>query len=172
MSAPNRSRWRTNPWVLDAGEQTEVEIDYVTAESGGRTLGETYDYTLGLRTGYGAVPNDVHGRYDTLYSRGRFADEFTVHEPIDSRPTYTAEWPAASDPLIVSLEPTRPDASVVPGLWGLIEATAAETVPVKPPGAKGSTIAQVVFSLVYIADIGEFGSREAVREALEHPGLH
>lgn len=166
--------WQTNPWLLDAGEDTETEIDFVTAESGGRTLGETYDYVLGLRTGHGTVPTDIHGRYNALYSRGRFAGEFTVHDPIDSRPKYTPEWPDASDPLIVSLEPTRPETSVVPGIWGLIESVEAETVPIKPPGEDGANIAQIAFALVYIADIDEYDSHDEIRngpDALEYDGL-
>lgn len=177
----------TVPWTLDAGAPGEMRIDNVAADgdAGHRQLGESASYTLVLQNRHNQ-PADVDERYHQLLDRGRYADQFTLKPIQGGRPGYVAEWPGATDidplnggtdengedadSLLVSLEPTQPLQSSTPGLWGLIEAVAPDVHPVVPEGGRRN-YARVEMEIVRLADIGEYDTREELRDDLEYPGL-
>lgn len=160
------------PWILDKGEATESRIDIVDAEAGMRHLGESYDYTITLADRPGQDrPSTVQQRYDELLERSRYQNEFNLHEMASARPEYTPKWPDSAESLVVSLEPTRPRQSTVPGFWGLLEEVAIEEPPTVPPGGRGPNAAQLTLSMVYMASIDRFDDREEFDDRLAHPGL-
>lgn len=159
-------------WILDSGEATELRIDGVLADGiGGRRRGGSYDVVLVFRD----AVRDGGDRpavecFNELLDRGAFGGSFELHELADGQVAYTPTWPGHAEPLLVHLMPVDHRSVPIPGLWGLLEAAEAETMPTT--GRAGDTnVAAVALSITYLADSEAYADREALQADLEHPGL-
>lgn len=163
---------RTTEWVLDPGEETELGIDGVLADGiGGRTRGETYDYTLVFRDA-NRWPGEARAVecFNSVLDRGSYAGAYDTHEMIDGSWRYTPAWPTDSDSLLVNLEPVDAWASPIPGLWGLLDTVEPDEAPITGKDDT-SYSATVAVSITYLADSREYTGREALRDDFEKPGL-